>query len=438
MLLAVATMVPLPAWPVTFSAKPVATALDFPAAFTIAPDGRIFYGERFTGEIRIFDAAMSQDTLFFTVPDVPPPTATTSGYQIFHTVGGEQGLLGLALHPDYPSSPFVYAFATQEVGGVHENHVLRIRNAGGTGTDMTVLVTEPAEKNHNGGPIRFGPDRKLYAMIGDREDAACAAPHEQCRKGAAHGTGRDRARRQPVPVELHLCLRDPKLLRVHLRSPDREAVGDGQRAGVQRRAQPREARAQSRRGAVGNPYHPSRSACEYQPGRPEPAPAETLDATPLAVTGAAFCMSCRLGSASERALFVGTWVTHEVRLARLPSDPLPAERLFVGTCVTHEVRRALLTRRRNSIASQSVVHRHGSGVLAFARGPDGRLYFSDSAAIYRLTLSGKTRHQSEQCDARHRSGRVGNGSLDDLARGCRKRFASPNSEIGAKNLCRPA
>lgn len=182
---------------------------------------------------------------------------------------------------------------------------------------------------------------------------------------------------------------------------------------------------------------PAPPASTNQDG-PNPLLPKRWYATPLAVTGAAFCMSCRLGSASERALFVGTWVTHEVRLARLPSDPLPAERLFVGTCVTHEVRRALLTRRRNSIASQSVVHRHGSGVLAFARGPDGRLYFSDSAAIYRLTLSGKTRHQSEQCDARHRSGRVGNGSLDDLARGCRKRFASPNSEIGAKNLCRPA
>ena len=37
--------------------------------FRFAPDGRIFYGERFTGQIRILSANGSSDTLFFTVPD---------------------------------------------------------------------------------------------------------------------------------------------------------------------------------------------------------------------------------------------------------------------------------------------------------------------------------------------------------------------------------
>src|SRR5207249_1188839 len=40
--------------PSAIGAVPVVTGLDFPATFTFAPDGRIFYGERFTGEIRIF------------------------------------------------------------------------------------------------------------------------------------------------------------------------------------------------------------------------------------------------------------------------------------------------------------------------------------------------------------------------------------------------
>ena len=37
------------------SAVPIVTGLDFPTGFTFAPDGRIFYGERFTGEVRIYD-----------------------------------------------------------------------------------------------------------------------------------------------------------------------------------------------------------------------------------------------------------------------------------------------------------------------------------------------------------------------------------------------
>ncbi len=79
-------------------------ATSWPAAFVFDPGGRIFYGNRFTGEIRIFNPATGGDTLFFTLPDV----ATV----------GEQGLLGLALHPSYPAKPHVFAYYTRTVDGV--------------------------------------------------------------------------------------------------------------------------------------------------------------------------------------------------------------------------------------------------------------------------------------------------------------------------------
>ena len=56
---------------------------EWPAAFTFDPNGRIFYGDRFTGEIRIYDPSTQGDTHFFTLPHVG--------------TDGEQGLLGLAL-----------------------------------------------------------------------------------------------------------------------------------------------------------------------------------------------------------------------------------------------------------------------------------------------------------------------------------------------------
>ena len=67
------------------SAQTVKSGLNFPAAFTFASDGRIFFGERFTGQIRILDPATGIHTLFFTVPNVlgwrfipPIPTSRSS------------------------------------------------------------------------------------------------------------------------------------------------------------------------------------------------------------------------------------------------------------------------------------------------------------------------------------------------------------------------
>src|SRR5438093_6914609 len=82
-------------------ATPVVTGLNFPAAFTFAPDGRIFYAERYTGQIRIYDPSNGSNSLFITIPNL--------------STQGEQGLLGLALHPSYPAQPFVYAYATRTV-----------------------------------------------------------------------------------------------------------------------------------------------------------------------------------------------------------------------------------------------------------------------------------------------------------------------------------
>src|SRR5690242_4920369 len=70
------------------TAQQVLGGLDFPAAFTFAPDGRIFYGIRGTGEIRVFDPTTGTDSHFFTISNVSST--------------GEQGLLGLAIPPGYP------------------------------------------------------------------------------------------------------------------------------------------------------------------------------------------------------------------------------------------------------------------------------------------------------------------------------------------------
>ncbi|MCA8976008.1 MAG: PQQ-dependent sugar dehydrogenase [Planctomycetes bacterium] len=121
-----------------------------------APDGRLFLTERMSGNIRVF-ANGSLD---------PTPWATVS---VFH--GGsyaEQGLLGIAVDPDFLNNRFVYVFHTKAGGG--ENVIARLQEVSGRGSNYTVL-TPPGAINsvtlHNGGPLIFGQDGTLYAATGD-------------------------------------------------------------------------------------------------------------------------------------------------------------------------------------------------------------------------------------------------------------------------------
>ncbi|HLU94528.1 MAG TPA: PQQ-dependent sugar dehydrogenase [Membranihabitans sp.] len=81
----------------------------------------------------------------------------------------EKGLLGVALHPSYPDSPYLYLNHTDE-----EDNTAVVRyvfhpdsTSIDTATRMVLLSVEQPYANHNGGCIIFGPDGYLYIGMGD-------------------------------------------------------------------------------------------------------------------------------------------------------------------------------------------------------------------------------------------------------------------------------
>ncbi|WP_232084822.1 sorbosone dehydrogenase family protein [Arthrobacter sp. SO5] len=90
------------------------------------------------------------------VPDVVP--------------GGEGGLLGLALSPDFPTDRYLYAYFT--AAGDNRIARMRLEGSGGQlrlGPSEIIFAGIPKASTHDGGRIRFGPDGYLYVGTGDSQ-----------------------------------------------------------------------------------------------------------------------------------------------------------------------------------------------------------------------------------------------------------------------------
>jgi glucose/arabinose dehydrogenase len=91
-------------------------------------------------------------------------------------VGGEQGLLSMAFAPDYAKSHRFYVYYTTkncpDSPGCDEHVSEFTANPDGDSaspsTEQVILtIPHPAESNHNGGQLQFGPDGDLYISVGD-------------------------------------------------------------------------------------------------------------------------------------------------------------------------------------------------------------------------------------------------------------------------------
>lgn len=137
----------------------VVDGLDFAVNVAFAPDGTVFVAER-RGEILLVrDDRVLADP--FTTIDVD-------------AAASETGLLGLALHPAFPDEPWVYVYYSD--GGDLRNRLTRFRADGdAAGREQTLLDLLPSTQGyHNGGDMAFGPDGRLYLVVGEGHRAGLA------------------------------------------------------------------------------------------------------------------------------------------------------------------------------------------------------------------------------------------------------------------------
>ncbi|TAJ99161.1 MAG: glucose dehydrogenase [Chloroflexota bacterium] len=138
--------------------EPYATVTGGPLAIT-APDdgsGRMFVATKAGQIVIVRDGAVDPESML----DISGLVST----------GGEQGLLGIAVHPQFPDDPRIVVDYT-DVGGDEVVATYRLDPADPDRLDpasaQIILTVDDPFPNHNGGAVGFGPDGFLYVAMGD-------------------------------------------------------------------------------------------------------------------------------------------------------------------------------------------------------------------------------------------------------------------------------
>ncbi len=137
--------------------RPVVEGLVNPVVVAHAGDGsgRLFIVQQ-GGEILVFDGVQLLSTPFLDL------SSSVSS-------GSEQGLLGLAFHPNYETNGFFFVNYTDLAG---DTHIVRFTvsadpNVANPASAAPILFVDQPFANHNGGQLAFGPDGKLWIGLGD-------------------------------------------------------------------------------------------------------------------------------------------------------------------------------------------------------------------------------------------------------------------------------
>jgi PQQ-dependent dehydrogenase (s-GDH family) len=145
----------------TFTMRTILSNQRMPHDLVYGPDNNIWFIERFGGTVSFVNPVTRAETVVLTLGTAMART------------GGQDGLFGLALHPQFTGGkPFVYIAYTYESTSatVRKTRIARYTYnsaAQQLGEPVTILENIPGSNDHNSGRLAIGPDLKLYYTVGD-------------------------------------------------------------------------------------------------------------------------------------------------------------------------------------------------------------------------------------------------------------------------------
>ncbi len=132
--------------------------------------------------------------------------------------GSEEGLLSIALDPDFARNRYVYAYYSPRTEQP-STRIVRFETAGegesfafDAASEFLLYETAQPYRNHNGGTLAFGPDGMLYLGIGDGGSA-----------NDPHGHGQDRS--TPLGSIIRIDVRGASVAAPYATPPDNPFVG---------------------------------------------------------------------------------------------------------------------------------------------------------------------------------------------------------------------
>jgi uncharacterized repeat protein (TIGR01451 family) len=153
------------------SVKTVVSGLSQPTSMAFIGNNDFFIFEKNTGKVQRVTNGVIQST--------PPLDLAVNS-------ASERGGLGIALHPNFAFNGYVYLYWTESSTGVDSTNIAEVPLLGNrvdryiwNGSTLTfdrnliklhayqADANQQLRGNHNGGVLRFGPDGKLYILMGD-------------------------------------------------------------------------------------------------------------------------------------------------------------------------------------------------------------------------------------------------------------------------------
>ncbi len=157
-----------------FQVETVFSGLNLPTVVRFSPDGRVFVAEK-GGTVKVFDS----------LTDPTPTTAVDLSTEVY--AYWDRGLLGMALHPNFPTTPYIYLLYTLDThpyndacpsppgantdGCMANGKLVKVQvNPDNTSGSPVALITGmwcQQFPSHSIGTVEFGPEGALYVSGGD-------------------------------------------------------------------------------------------------------------------------------------------------------------------------------------------------------------------------------------------------------------------------------